>query len=654
MNMTLDFESYSECDLHSAGAWKYWKHPSTEPLMLACTWDGGQCIWLPGQSIPAPLLKAIEEGWTFDCHNAAFEQAAWRWMVKHLGWPELPPYRWDDTMARCAALALPLPLDEVGRVLHLPVQKDPAGKKWLKDYTRPTKATKKRPSVRLIPDAEQQQVGVNYCLTDSKSEHGLRKRIGWLQANERNIWLLDQKINQRGVQVDVQQVHAAKEIVRQVEEKLTAELQGLTKGEVSSHNQVDAMLGWFRRNGCELEDLTADTVQAARTSGVWKGTPVQRALEIRQTLAKASTKKLNAFLKAVCADGRVRYMFQYAGATQTKRWAGRLINLQNLPRPTKELEGYDPAALAAMISTGSAEDLEMVYGDAMAAIATGLRGILIPAPGKKFIASDLSSIEAVGLAGLAGEERKLDVFRRKEDPYCAFASFALGFPVTKKTHPRERQEVGKPGELAFGYGGGVGAWRNFDDSPRFTDDEVNDFKISWRDMHPETVKLWGGLEAAAFKALREGYGEYNGVIYKRAGQWLTCVLPSGGTINYFDPQIKEKKAPWSTPERPVWIPVITYMSKKAGKWRRVDTWGGKLAENITQAACRDVLAVGMLRADAQNLPIVLHVHDEIVIEVDEDDTTSEALLIEAMTETQPWYAHWPVRAEAWEGDRYHK
>jgi DNA polymerase bacteriophage-type len=653
MYITLDFESRSEADLKKVGAWKYWQHPSTKPLILTVTWDGGQIVWREGEPIPPQLEQfCYDPSVTFDSHNTSFEQAAWAWCARNLDWPELPPNRWDDTQARAAALSLPLQLERVGKVLDLAVKKDPIGKKWLTDFTRPRKPTKKDPTIWRPMSEEDWQTGVRYCLSDSHAEHLLRKKMGSLSARERNVWLMDQAINQRGVRVDLGQVRAAREIVSQIEEKLTRELKDRTKGEIESHNQVAVTLDWLAKRGVWLDDLTADSVEEALASRRYSDENTKRVLEIRKALAKASTKKLDAFERAACNDGRVHYMFQYHGAN-TGRWAGRLINLQNLPRPGK-LEGYDPEAMAAGIMTRDAEYMESVYGDAMHAVSAGLRGLLIPDKGKKFVAGDYASIESVGLAGLAGCESKLDVFRRREDPYCAFASKALGFTVTKKTHPRERQEVGKPGELAFGFGGGVGAWRKFDDSDRFTDDQVKVFRDAWREAHPEIVELWDGLETAAKKALLDGRAEYNGVVYSKRGDFLVCTLPGGRNLSYFKPRLEEVEMPWSTPEKPATGLSITYLAWKSGQWKRVKTYGGKLAENITQAACRDVLVVGMFGAVGAGLPIVMHVHDEIVIEVLEKHDDASNILQQVMEEKQPWYSHWPVRVECWEGLRYRK
>lgn len=661
MHITLDFESYSEADLKLVGAWRYWEHSSTKPIIFAFKVDDAPAkIWRYGEPMPREIATAIEMGATFDAHNAGFEQAAWRWMVLNLGWPELPPERWDDTLARCAALSLPLKLERVGPVLYLPVTKDTAGRSWIQKYTRPQKVTKKQPFIRLN-DTAGMAVGEKYCMTDVDTEHGLRKKVGFLSARERSVWFMDQRINQRGIKVDLPLAHIARNVVEKVEIKLTGELEGLTG--IDSHSKVKQLVEWLERRGVqvprvinakkqEVPTLDADAVEALLLT-TEKGTPMHRVLKLRQELAKGSTKKLEAFIRATNEDGRVRYMFQYHGAN-TGRWAGRLINLTNLPRPPSHMEGYDPDTLAANIGVGDPEFLAFVYGDPLVAISAGLRALLIADKGKKLVAADYKSVESIGIAGLAGEESKLDVFRRGEDPYSVFATGALGFKVTKKTHPFERQTVGKPGELAFGFGGGYGAWLKFDDSGRFTEKEIHGFKNSWRDQHPTIVALWEGLENAAIYAMLHGRGEYRGIVYAKRGDFLVCTLPSGRNLSYFNPRLEERELPWSTKERPAFGLTITYMSWKGGQWKRVHTYGGKLAENVTQAACRDVLVVGMFEAEARGLPIVLHNYDEAVIEVPENYHNAMADLVSAMETKQPWYSNWPISADPWEGQRYRK
>lgn len=660
MIVTLDCETFSECDLKKAGAWRYAEDSSTEVLVVTYSIDEGLVqTWWPKDGPPWDLVEAIEGGAIVDAHNAMFERAIWtHQLVPKHGWPMPEDHQWDCTQARAATRALPLGLDQLGSALNLDVRKDKLGRSLITKLCKPRKPTKKDPSTRNR-DPELIRQLREYCAQDTRTEIRVRQTLGPMPATERRLWLLDQKINARGIAVDVAGVRSALVVVGQIEAKLGAEFERVTGG--LGAGQVAAVLEWLAARGCVLEDLTKDSVTDALA--LKPGGVVERVLELRQILSKASTKKLKALLASVGADGRVRGTQQYHGAF-TGRWAGRLVQPQNLPRPFWEADG-DPnewvAGLVAAIGSENADFIEEIYGlgkgspyfGAMTAVVDALRSMFVAGPGKKLVSGDLSAIEAVGLAGLAGEESKLEVFRKRLDPYCTTASLIFGYEViSKKTHPKERQ-VGKVGELAFGYGGGVNAWRNFDRSDAYTDDDIQGFKSGWRNGHPAISDpedgLWAGLENAALKAMYDGRGEFNGVVYRKQQGYLVCVLPSGRTICYYDPQLKEKLTPWG--KRAI---VLTYMAQKEGRWRRVDTWGGKLAENVTQAACRDVLVEGMFRAEAENLPIVLTVHDEIVVEVDEDRGGVVELLTEAMAVNPSWAAHWPIRSEGWEGRRYRK
>ena len=652
MRVTVDVETFSECDLKKAGAWRYAEHPSTEILVLTYSFDDREKVgfWWPGQPMPFDLRDAVETGAIIDAHNAQFERAIWtRILHERLGWPLPDDHQWDCTMARAATRALPLGLDQLGAALNLDTRKDKVGKGLITKLCKPRKPTKKDPRTRNQDSDLLRDLG-EYCAQDTRTEIAVRHNLGEISANERRLWLLDQKINARGIAVDVPGVRAALDVVGQIEDKLGEEFRRITG---LGAGQVAAVLDWLHARGMHLDDLTKDSVEEAlEAKPRGDADPVWRVLELRQILSKASTKKLNSLLASVCDDGRVRGTQQYHGAF-TGRWAGRLVQPQNLPRPTWEIEGDQDTwinSLVASLMTRDVEFLEGIYGEPMTAVVDALRSMFIAGPGKRLASGDLHAIEAVGLAGLAGQESKLDVFRRREDPYCATASIIFGYPVLgKKTHPKERQ-VGKVGELAFGYGGGVGAWRNFDKSDEHSDDMIQGYKHGWRDGHPMVVDMWHGLEAAAIKAMNEGRGEYRGVVYRKQQGYLVCVLPSGRTICYYDPRLKETVTPWGKPAI-----VLTYMAQKEGRWRRVQTWGGKLAENVTQAACRDVLAEGMFRVEYElGYPIVLTVHDEIVVEVDEHERGVVEALTQAMSINPGWASNWPIRSEGWEGRRYRK
>lgn len=665
MHITIDFETYSEAELKKCGAWKYAEHPSTEILCLAYSINGAEPdLWHPAYGYPAGPADCLRKGAIVDAHNVGFERAIWEKVcVPRLGWPAIEAHQWDCTMARAASRALPLGLDELTRALGLDQKKDKRGKELLNLLSKPRKPTKKDPRTR-IQDPELLAELYEYCKQDVRAELAVRKALGNLPAPERQVFLLNEKMNSRGVTIDVESVHNAMAIVTEVEGRLTEELTDITSGLVTTHNQGARILEWLHGEGVHLDDLTADTVAAALPGAEGEA---RRVLEIRASLAKASTKKLASLLAAVGSDGRVRGLSQYHGAF-TGRNAGRLVQPLNLPRPKltifdgKKDVSVPPEDLIEAISHRSASWLEAMYGDPMQCVADALRPMFMAGEGKNLCSVDLSAIEAVGIAALAGEESKLNVFRRGDDPYCVFASFALARPVTKETDPKARQNVGKVGELAFGFGGGVGAWRNFDDSDRFTDVEVDNFKKAWRLQHPristppwskdEEIGLWYGLQAAAIKAMLKGEGTFREIKYYRRGMYLVCVLPSSRAICYYDPRLEERENPWT--ERPE--VVLTYMSQKEGRWQRVDTWGGKLAENVTQATCRDVLVWGQRRCDAE-MPVLMTVYDEIITEVDEDlghDRPVERLIEYMTTDLPPWCSWWPIKASGWCEKRYRK
>ena len=681
----IDFESFSEIDLKRTGTWKYSESPTTEVLMMAYARGQEQPkLWLAGDPPPDELLTAVDKGARVVAHNVEMERSVWENIcVKRFGWPEIEPMKWRCTMARAASRALPLGLDELTRALNLVEKKDRRGKQLINLFCKPQKATKKLPARRVRPEdkPEEWEEFKAYCLQDVRAEQEVDRLLGPLLAANQRVFMLNGAMNARGMYIDLDSVDNALAVVAQCETKLTAKLQEITFGEIETHNQRDKIMALLEREGVVLEDFTADTVEEAlpavkRSHG--RDSLAYQVLDIRQRLAKASSKKLGALRDATCRDGRVRGLSQYHGAF-TGRNAGRLVQPLNLPRPKLQITSTDedgkvtrgmvsPEQLIEDLRSRDADYLEMLYGDPMQAVADALRPMFMAAPGKLLCAADLSAIEAVGLAALAGQESKLDVFRRGEDPYCVFASGALGRLVTKKTDPVARQEVGKVGELAFGYGGGVGAWRNFDDSDRFTDDEVKGFQKSWREQHAEIARppwdpmvrdkvkdvgLWYGLERAFKHAMIHGEASYRDLRYKRHGMYMICYLPSGRPICYYDPVLKERPHRWREDETET---VISYMSVKKGRWQRVETWGGKLAENVTQAACCDILIHGHVRAEPM-MPALMTIYDELIVEIDEKEDVERCKrdLVSCMVEElPPWCASWPIKAEAWAERRYRK
>jgi DNA polymerase bacteriophage-type len=601
------------------------------------------------------------------------------------------PTRWRDTMAVCAYRALPLGLDDVGQVLNLDVKKDKRGKYLLQQLSKPRKPLKAEKKAfeeqGLTPDQfpilwredwNLLEELYEYCLTDVDSEKSLAHAIGYLPPAEQRIWVMDQIINRRGVQVDLDLVYAAKDLADRITAQYTEELVTLTSGAVQTHGQRDKILSWIEEQGAWIPDLRADTVKDyVKNADVYKlPDNVKRILEIRQLLAKSSLSKLDKILEWVCEDGKLRGLLQYHGAG-TGRWAGRGPQPQNFVRGL--LEDYagkdlDQAEvmelLVETIKSRDLEALELLFGNPMEALATALRGVFIPSPGHEMFVGDFSAIEAIVAAWVAGEDWKVAAFEAihrgegyegSAHIYCATASKVFGYPVIdKKAHPKERQ-VGKTCELAFTYQGGVGAWRNFDSSDKYTDPEVDQFKIDWRAKHPATESLWYGLENAAVNAVELdrpcSYGPITyEVVRDNAGKWLTCILPNGRRLWYYNPQLEEIVVTYSNGKKRL-KKQLTYEGKddkRGGAWGIIYAYGGLLTENVVQAISRDIMVEAMIRLMKLGYHIILTVHDEIVAE----RKIGEGFVKEFMEALKGPISRWlygcPINAEGWKGFRYRK
>lgn len=687
---TIDFETRSFLDVRNVGAWPYAEHESTEILCLSSRLPRTEPnLWVPGMGHPENLLNYIEQNGLCEAHNAQFERAIWlRIMLEKMGYPI--PKRWMDTMAVCAYKALPLGLDAVGEVLNLNIKKDKRGKYLLDKLSKPRKPTKKDPRI-WIDDWDLYDELYDYCDRDTETEEELSITIGDLPPAEYKLWMLDQKINQRGVYLDMEAIKAAKVVCEQIEVKWNAELAGVTGGAVTKGTQVARIKKWCDEQGVVIDSLGKDILKDMLKDDEKREflpPQVRRALQIRLELGMASTAKINKFLETVCKDGKVRGMLQYHGAG-TGRWAGRGAQPQNFPRGitkpkdyvhhllgttsltygTIDENDYDAARseeLIADIKLMDSDYLEIKYGTAMGAVSSALRGMMTASPGNRLMVADFSAIEAVVLAWVCGEESKLDVFRNKLDPYCETASGIFGFKVDKKiakdpSHPEfkkhsDARQTGKTCELAFGYQGGVGAWRNFDRTESKTDDEINETKDTWRANHPNIQDAWYGFERAALNAVSTGKPHhYNGITFgtmtDKAGNWMYIQLPNGRKLWYYDPELHDDETPWGKPCKK-----LSYQGKdnnRGGAWGRVETYGGKLTENIVQAIARDLMVEGMIQVEILGYRIILTVHDEIIADVP-FGFGSQKEFEEAMAYVPPWAKGCPVAVDGWTGHRYRK
>lgn len=617
--VVIDFETRSELNLRDVGAWRYSEHPSTEVICMSYRMpDGRRTLWTPSLPFPRELTNVIEsDEHAFEAHGAQFEQAIWHNVLNRRAGVPVPRH-WVDTMASCAYRSVPMGLDEVGMVLGLSTQKDKRGKYLIQQLCKPRRPLKAErtefENLGLSPDRWptlwREDWGLfeemyDYCDRDVDTEYELGEILGDLTRSEYELWVLDQEINRRGVCVDVGAVEAALGIVELMSGEMTSELVSITGGAVTTGNQVSRIVEWLRTRGVTMSDLRAETVN--ETIG-WLRADVEcgrddavdplRVLEIRKTLGSSSVKKLYKFRDCLCDDDRIRGLLQYHGAG-TGRWSGRLLQPQNFPRG--DLESFArrlstdlSTAMELLIETvklGGQDAVDMLgdlFGDVTNALTTALRGMFVAAPGKVFHVADFSAIEAVVVAWVAGEEWKLDAFRAiqrgekyegADDIYCATASSILGRPVSKREDPKDRQMYGKVPELAFGYQGGVGAWRNFDSSGALDDAAVDHIKNQWRERHPAIVRLWHGLENAAVDCLRLNRRvSYRSISFEpvldAAGSWLTIILPNKRRLWYFNPQLDDVRTPWGEMRQQV-----SYEgrdNKRGGQWGVVSTYGGMI------------------------------------------------------------------------------
>ncbi len=672
---TVDFETRSFLSVKDVGAWRYAEDWTTEILMMS--WNIGDSqtkLWVPWLDFPQEILDHIEAGGIFEAHNVQFERAIWIFILhRQYGIPI--PTRWQDTLAVCAYRSLPLGLDAVSKALNLDVKKDERGKYLLNTLCQPKFGTKKEPNRIYREDWDLMDELCGYCITDSNSERELSHTVGVLPPSEYHLWVLDQKINQRGVRLDMPAVEQALSLTTAITDKLNGELYEITNGEVLKATQRDKLLAWFNANGLEaISDLKKETIEEwtlrdKHGDYIYKDHmpgDTLRALVIRSQLAKASTRKLEKMRDCVGRDGRVRGLLQYHGAG-TGRWAGRLVQPQNFPRATvtnkENAKGKKYLDMEFLIEQIMADDLGG-YDKPMEAVASSLRGMFIADPGKVFHVCDFSAIEARVTFWVANCQTGLDVFAKSdaglsEDIYCVTASDLVGFEVKKAEHSHERQ-LGKITVLGCGYQMGAPKLQyqaGKDYGVVLTDAEAKGMVDLYREKYAEVKWLWYGLQDAAIATVKTGKPHsYNNITYElvddAAGRWLACRLPSDRRIWYYEPIVERVVPPWGGAKRDS----LTYMgrdNKKGGSWGRVRTYGGMLTENVVQAIARDLMVEAMFRVEIAGYRIILTIHDEIISEDDEDFGSQEEFERE-MAISPPWAIGCPVAVEGGVITRYQK
>jgi len=679
MKLIIDFETRSEADIRTVGASVYGEHPSTEILCLAGKFKGGpiggaefiyspfdterpKCIGL--DSLIQIIGNHLEDGGLIEAFNVEFEISIWNNVAVKLGLPEIPLDRWRDTQAAAAAAALPLSLDKCAEAIGLPpdLQKDKRGKFLIQKMSKPRKPTKTNPD-KYHFDLNLLEEMCEYCAQDVRCESAIDDYLGELPKKELAVWQADLRMNQRGIMYDKALVAAAKVCCDKVFEVLDKDVQDATNGEITGADLTkrSVLLPWLQSKFCNLEGLAAADVESELKYNTMISEQTKIVLSARAALAKAGVKKYQAIEDRAGADGAIRGTLQYHGAS-TGRWAGRGIQPQNLPRPTLKEPQID-SAIESVLEHDIPSLSALSDGKPMDAISSCIRGALIPREGHSFVCADYSAIEARVLLWLAGDETGMSIFRRGEDIYCDMASSVFNRPVSKSNF--DERQLGKTCILGLGYGMGHAKFGETcaTQGVNLAGLDPEEIVKAYRQKYKKIKNLWYKLETLAIEAI-QAPGTWtptagkNGHRYIRFGydpimDRLLCRLPSGRFLTYWGPELKDKETPWGVVK-----PSITYLTNDSfsRKWGRADTYGGKLVENCTQAAARDLMASAILRVEKAGFVPVLTVHDEILTEYPDQSLTDTTLSeFEDMMSILPrWAKGCPVAAEGWIGKRFRK
>ena len=657
-NLSIDLETYSSVDIKKAGAQKYIQSPDFEILLFSYSLDYAEpvCIdFAMGEVLPPWLADALTNpDYLKKAYNAPFE---WGCLSKYIG-RQLPPEQWRCTMFKGLYAGYTAGLDATGRALGLPEDKRKlnTGKALIRYFCVPCKPTKSNGGrTRNLPhhDPQRWELFKEYCRGDVTTEMAIDTSLSDIIVPDfvQKEWETDLIINARGVAVDMDMVHGALQMGAEVKQSLTAEAVNISG--LHNPNSIKQLAAWLETETEEtVTDLRKDTV-SKMLSREDNSPEVQRMLEIRQELGKTSTKKYDAILNAVCDDGRVRGLLQFYGANRTGRWAGRLVQVQNLPRTYTE-----PLELARDIVKDKKTDaLRLVYGSVPDTLSQLIRTAFIAPPGRTLIDADFSAIEARVISWLAGEEWRLEVFRTHGKIYEASASQMFGVPLEliKKGNPEYAlRQKGKVAELALGYQGSSGAliaMGAFDMG--IPEEDLPDIVSRWREANKRIRDLWYKMDSAAVQVITQGGSVgVNGVIvarefnYNQNTDYMTITLPSGRKLYYIAPQIGVNK--WDNPS-------ISYMGmdQSTKKWKRIETYGGKLVENCVQAIARDCLALSIERLKAAGYEVIFHIHDEVVIECNAESASLDDV-VRIMSEPIPWAMDLPLGADGWIGNFFKK
>lgn len=650
--LSIDLETYSEIDIAKCGSFRYIDDESFEILLLGYAFDDEPVTVIDltaDEEVPADFLAALyDPEVTKTAWNCAFERFG---LWKHFG-RYCPPEQWSDTMILSAVCGLPLGLGEAGKALRLEADeaKDREGKALIRYFCSPCRPTKVNGGrTRNLPqhDTDKWELFIEYNRQDVVAERTIRKRLlRWEPDSlEHRFWCLDARINERGMRVDRELVHNAIAMDERYKAELTK--QAVAISGLENPNSVAQIKQWLlEQEGIEVPSLNKKVV--AEVVSQLNGERAKQFMALRARLAKSSTKKYEAMERSACADAHIKGCFQFYGANRTGRFAGRLVQLQNLPQNHME----DLAVARALVRGNDYETVRLLYDSVSDTLSELIRTALIPEPGHRFIVADFSAIEARVIAWIAGEQWRLDVFRNGGDIYCASASQMFHVPVVKHGENGHLRQKGKIAELALGYGGGANALKAFGaDKMGMTEEEMVNTVDLWREASPRVCALWRALERAAIRCVVHKTPQVSaigGIRFEMECGILWMTLPSGRRIAYYGAEYGPSR--FHRDRR-----ALSYMGvdQKTKRWGRVETWGGKLAENVTQATARDCLRDTMLALEDAGYDIRAHVHDEVIISEPRDGRTVEDVSA-IMGRELPWASGLPLRGDGYACDFYMK
>ena len=642
--LSIDIETYSDIPLQKTGVYRYCESPNFEILLFGYSIDSGpvQVVDLAcGEHIPKEVLAALEDDsvikWAF---NAAFERVC---LSRYLGYPTgeyLDPESWHCSMVWAATMGLPLSLEGVGAVLGLEKQKLTEGKELIKYFCQPclpTKANGQRTRNRPFHAPDKWELFKRYNARDVEAEMGIQRKLSKFPVPPQ-VWEeydIDQEINDRGVRIDMELVEQAIQMDARSRQELTDAMKRMTA--LENPNSVQQMKQWLSDNGMETDSLGKKVV-----AELLKAAPPELAevLTLRQQLAKSSVRKYQAMEKTVCSDSRARGMFMFYGANRTGRFSGRNIQLQNLPQNHLP----DLAEARALVRSGDFDAVELLYEDVPDTLSQLIRTAFIPRDGAHFLVADFSAIEARVIAWFAGEIWRQEVFSKGGDIYCASASQMFKVPVEKHGINGHLRQKGKIAELALGYGGSVGALKAMGALEMgLTEEELPQLVDAWRQSNPNIVKFWWAVDRAVMEAVRYKHTTTDyGLTFSCRSGMLFITLPSGRKLAYVKPKVGTNKFGGEC---------ITYEGiGSTKKWERLDSYGPKFVENIVQATARDILCYAM--RTLRCCSIVMHIHDELVIEA--DPRMSLEAVCEQMGRTPPWAKGLLLRADGYATPFYKK